>query len=123
MTAATINIISATQTGNYRIRLSFGDQTTQEVDLLHDMKGKHMKKAEEMRTEYLREELGKGVRGKHYEEFKKGSNLVLLTPELSRIFPTNEAVNAALNSLVGIARSATGPTSRLVGRATKRRTA
>ena len=77
---------------------------------LHDMKGKYMKKVEKMRTEYRREELGKGVRGKHFEEFKKGSNLVLLTPELSKIFPTNEAVNAALSSLVGVARSATGLT-------------
>jgi hypothetical protein len=66
-----------------------------------------MRKAEEMRSEYRREDLGKGIRGKHYAEFKKGSNLVLLTPELSRIFPTNEAVNAALSSLVGVARSAT----------------
>ena len=82
-----------------------------------------MKKVEEMRAEYRREDLGKGVRGKHYEEFKKGSNLVLLTPELSKIFPTNEAVNAALSSLVGVARSATGLTSRSSGRATKRRTA
>ena len=32
MTAAIVNIISATQTGNYRIRLNFDDQTTQEVD-------------------------------------------------------------------------------------------
>ncbi|MBL0125651.1 MAG: hypothetical protein IPP88_24305 [Betaproteobacteria bacterium] len=47
------------------------------------MKGKHIKKVDEMRAEYRREELGKGVRGKHYEEFKKGSNLILLTPELS----------------------------------------
>jgi hypothetical protein len=77
------------------------------------MKGKYMKKVEEMRAEYRREDLGKGVRGKHYEEFKKGSNLVLLTPELSKIFPTNEAVNAALSSLVVVARSATGLTSRL----------
>ena len=66
-----------------------------------------MKKVEEMRAEYRREDLGKGVRGKHYEEFKKGSNLVLLTPELSKIFPTNEAVNTALSSLVVVARSAT----------------
>jgi hypothetical protein len=80
-----------------------------------------MKKAEEMRAEYRREDLGKGVRGKHFEEFKKGSNLVLLTPELSKIFPTNEAVNSALSSLVGVARSATGLTSRSNGRATKRR--
>lgn len=61
------------------------------------MKEKYMKKADEMRAEYRREGLGKGVRGKHYEEFKKGSNLVLLTPELSKIFPTNEAVNTALS--------------------------
>ena len=69
-----------------------------------------MKKTDEMRAEYRREDLGKGVRGKHYAEFKKGSNLVLLTPELSKIFPTNEAVNEVLNSLVGVARSATGRT-------------
>ena len=82
-----------------------------------------MKKAEEMRAEYRREDLGKGVRGKHFEEFKKGSNLILLTPELAKIFPTNEAVNAALSSLVGVARSAAGLTSRSSGRATKRRAA
>ena len=67
-----------------------------------------MKKVEQMRAEYRREELGKGVRGKHYAEFKKGNNLVLLKPELAKIFPTNEAVNAALDSLVGVARSAAG---------------
>ena len=39
-----------------------------------------MKKVEEMRTEYRREDLAKGVRGKHYAAFQKGSNLVLLTP-------------------------------------------
>lgn len=71
-----------------------------------------MKKAKEMRAEYRREDLGKGVRGKHHAEFKKGSNLVLLTPELSKIFPNNEAVNAALNSLVGVARSVTSLTRR-----------
>jgi hypothetical protein len=59
-----------------------------------------MKKVDEMRDEYRREELGKGVRGKHYAEFQKGSNLVLISPELSKIFPTTEAVNTALNSLV-----------------------
>lgn len=80
-----------------------------------------MKRAEEMRAEYRREDLGKGVRGKYFADFKKGSNLVLLTPELAKIFPTNEAVNAALSSLVGVARSATGLTSRSSGRATKRR--
>ena len=82
-----------------------------------------MKKVDEMRAEYRRTDLGKGERGKHYAEFKKGSNLVLLTPELAKIFPTNEAVNAALSSLVGVARSVTGLTSRSSGRAVKRRAA
>lgn len=65
-----------------------------------------MKRTEEMRAEYRREDLGKGVRGKHHAAFKKGSNLVLITPELAKIFPTNEAVNSALESLVDVARSA-----------------
>ncbi len=71
-----------------------------------------MKKAEDMRAEYRRENLGKGVRGKHYAAYRKGSNLVLLTPELAKIFPTNKAVNAALESLVGVAHSAIRQTSR-----------
>jgi hypothetical protein len=79
-----------------------------------------MKKAKPMRAEYRRGDLGKGVRGKHFEEFRKGGNLVLLTPELSKVFPTNESVNAALNSLVVVARSATGRASRANGRTTKR---
>ena len=79
------------------------------------MKGMYMKKSEEMRTEYRREDLGKGVRGKYYAAFQKGSNLVLLTPELAKIFPTNEAVNSALESLVGVARSATSLTRRSSG--------
>lgn len=78
-----------------------------------------MKKVEKMRAEYRLEDLGKGVRGKHYTDFQKGSNLVLLKPELAKIFPTNEAVNAALESLVGVARSATGMTSRTARTRTK----
>lgn len=76
-----------------------------------------MKKSDEMRAEYQREDLGKGVRGKHFAAYQKGSNLVLLSPELSKIFPTNEAVNAALSSLVGIACSATRPRRPLKARA------
>ena len=71
-----------------------------------------MKKTDDIRTEYQREDLGKGVRGKHYAAFKKGSNLVLLNPELAKIFPTTEAVNSTLESLVGVARSAVGKTPR-----------
>ena len=82
-----------------------------------------MKKTEEMRAEYRREDIGKGVRGKHHAAFKKGSNLVLLTPELAKIFPTNEAVNSALESLVGVARSAVAKKRHTSGTTVKRSTA
>ena len=78
-----------------------------------------MKKTEEMRAEYRREDLGKGVRGKHHSAFQKGSNLVLLTPELAKIFPTNESVNAALESLVDVARSAVTKKRHTSGTTTK----
>lgn len=34
-------------------------------------------KKEDMRKEYRREDLGIGVRGKYYDEYRKGTNLVL----------------------------------------------
>ena len=72
-----------------------------------------------MRARYRREDFGKGVRGKHFAEYQKGSNLVLLTPELSKVFPTEEAVKYALNTLVGIARSATALGTQSATRRTK----
>ncbi len=76
-----------------------------------------------MRAEYRREDLGKGVRGKHHIAFKKGSNLVLLTSELAKIFPTNEAVSSALESLVDVARSVVIKKRPASGTTTKRSTA
>ena len=78
-----------------------------------------MKKVEQMRAGYRRKELGKGVRGKHYAEFRKGDNRVLLKPELAKILSTNEAVNAVLDSLVGVARSAAGVARRSAARRAK----
>lgn len=82
-----------------------------------------MKKTEDIRPEYKREDLGKGVRGKHFAAFQKGSNLVLLTPELAKIFPTNEVVNTALELLVGVARSAVTKTRRTTASTAKRSSA
>ncbi len=65
-----------------------------------------------MRPPHRRENLGKGARGKHHEEFKTDGNRILLMPELSKIFPAHEAVNSGLNSLMGVARSVKGLTSR-----------
>ena len=50
-----------------------------------------MKKADELGKEYRRADLGRGVRGKYYREYVKGTNLVLLRPEIAQAFPTAEA--------------------------------
>jgi len=72
-------------------------------------------KKEEMRKEYKREDLGKGVRGKYYEEYKKGTNLVLLSPDVASVFPDDASVNEALRGLMKIARQSTGLTKRSTG--------
>jgi hypothetical protein len=40
-----------------------------------------IKASDELRPEYKREDLGTGVRGKYFEEYRKGNNLVLLSPK------------------------------------------
>lgn len=64
-----------------------------------------MKKDEmdELRPEYRREDLGPGVRGKYLEAYREGTNLVLLSPDVAKVFPTEEAVNEALRSLIEVA--------------------
>jgi hypothetical protein len=45
----------------------------------------------------------KGVRGKHYDRMQRGTNIVLIAPDLLDIFPDSESVNEALRSLKKIA--------------------
>ncbi len=55
---------------------------------------------DDLRPEYRREELGEGVRGKYHSAYEEGTNLVLLTPEVAKAFPTSDAVNEALLGLL-----------------------
>ena len=80
-------------------------------------------KEDEMRAEYRREDLGPLVRGKYAARYAKSTNIVVIDPTLTKVFPNSDAVNDALRSLLMIASKATGITSRSSGRATKRRTA
>ena len=57
---------------------------------------------DEMRSEYCREDLGKGVRGKYFARYSKGTNLVLLNDKVAKAFPTSEAVNEALMGLLAL---------------------
>jgi hypothetical protein len=56
----------------------------------------------------VREDLGEGVRGKHYEQYRKGTNLVLLDPDVAAAFPTSESVHEAPRSLIEVAKRSTG---------------
>jgi len=73
---------------------------------------KKAKVSDELRPEYRREDLGQGVRGKYFESYQKGSNLVLLNPDVAKVFPTEAAVNEALRSLIDLAEKSTGRTKR-----------
>jgi hypothetical protein len=59
---------------------------------------------DEMRPEY---DFSGAVRGKYYERFQQGSNLVLLDPDVSAAFPTSAAVNQALRALASAGRKNT----------------
>lgn len=64
-------------------------------------------KSDDLRAEYRLEDLGKGVRGKYLKSYRAGSNLVLLKPEVAAAFPSDQAVNDALSSLMTVARRTT----------------
>jgi len=83
---------------------------------------KKVKISDELRPEYKREDLGVGVRGKYFEEYRNGTNLVLLSPDVAKVFSTEKAVNDALRSLIGIAEKSTGRTNRSIKSAKKRAT-
>ena len=79
------------------------------------------KAKDEMRKEYRREDLGKGVRGKYFERISKGTNLVLLDKKVAKAFPTSAAVNEALIGLLALTEQTSRITSRSSGRAKARR--
>ncbi len=63
-------------------------------------KDKTVSDDDELRPEYQLGELRGGVRGKYLKQYQKGSNLALLSPDVRAAFPTDEAVNQALRSLL-----------------------
>ena len=68
------------------------------------MKGIIMKKRiqDEMLPEY---DFSKGIRGKYAKEYSKGTNVIVLDPDVSRYFPNKESVNESLRSLIKLATS------------------
>jgi hypothetical protein len=53
-----------------------------------------------LRPEYDFAKMKGGVRGKYARLCRKGSNLVLLAPDVAKVFHDEESVNAALRTLI-----------------------
>ena len=70
------------------------------------MKKANKKKiADDLQPEYDLSKLKGGVQGKYAKRFQKGTNLVLLSPDVAKYFPDEQSVNDALRSLVSIAKA------------------
>ena len=63
------------------------------------------KNSDELRPEYDLSKLKGGVRGKYYKQAIAGTNLVLIEPKLSKVFPDTKSVNRALKLLADTAAS------------------
>ena len=59
-----------------------------------------------LRPEY---DIRGGVRGKYYERYQAGTNVVLLDRDVAEVFHDSESVNRALRLLVGVAKASTSP--------------
>ena len=56
---------------------------------------------DEMKSEY---DIRGGVRGKYYERYQQGTNVVLLEPDVAAVFHDSQSVNRALRMLIDVAR-------------------
>jgi hypothetical protein len=69
------------------------------------MKKSNRHSTDTIRPEYDFSSMKGGIRGKHYERYKEGTNLVVLKPDVAEAFPTEEAVNEALRGILTTARA------------------
>ena len=82
------------------------------------MRKANRKVANDLRPEYDFVSMKGGIRGKYANQFRAGTTLILLDPELAKAFPTAAAVNDALRALLRLMQSvrlphqSSGPASR-----------
>ncbi len=74
------------------------------------------KRADDLRPEYpLNELLKTGVNGKYVKWYRKGTNLILLEPDVSKAFPNARAVNEALRIVLELGKFSDGRKKQAVG--------
>ena len=58
--------------------------------------------ADTLRKEY---DFSGGVRGKHHQAYRRGTNVVLLEPDVAEVFKDPVAVNETLRAIAQVARA------------------
>ena len=76
------------------------------------MKKVKSEKNDWLRAEYKREDLGPIVRGKYARRITTESNVVVIDPDMAKVFPNEMAVNEALRGLVELAKASVGASNR-----------
>src|ERR1017187_387735 len=105
-TAHVALFVSHCQRGN-RVRIiSAREATRREREQYEEGIGEGLD--DDLRPEYDLSQLKGGVRGKYYRQAIASTNLVLIEPELAKVFPDAESVNRALRLLVDTAEAAAG---------------
>jgi len=62
---------------------------------------KRMQKDPDLLEEY---DFSKGVQGKYAKRYAEGTNIVVIEPDVAKVFPDHDSVNQALRSLAEIIR-------------------
>jgi hypothetical protein len=68
------------------------------------------RRSDDLRPEYDLASLKGVVRGKYYKRAMAGTNLVLLEPDVARVFRDSDSVNRALRLLCDVATKSSGRT-------------
>ena len=62
---------------------------------------KRVQKDPDLLEEY---DFSQGVQGKYAKRYAEGTNVVIIEPDVAKVFPDHDSVNQALRSLVEIIR-------------------
>lgn len=60
-----------------------------------------------LRPEYPEQLIKSGIRGKYAKQYREGTNVVLIEPDMHKLFPDSDSVNRALREYAADKQSAT----------------
>ncbi len=76
-----------------------------------------------LRPEYKRSDFGQLVRGKYAKRVRESTNVIVLDPQVAKVFPNDEAVNNALRGLMKHSRSSARSRSKRKSKTTEKKRA